>query len=418
MSEMSASEILVGNDSVEPIFQTDAPSGTYQFLKGLVQARKQAGRKGFGVLLDLIRLSVAKRRVYDPERYFHFRLFEYGSSRSDEMKAFLDHRDRSDMNTDANYLALKDHAVDQKQYLEAVLRDAGVAVVHTQAILRSSGHACGKILTSTDQAQRFLRTEAKYPAFGKPVDGSMSMGAANLECYLPQEDALQLSDGRQVPLEKFVEEALGHYGEYGYMIQTRLSQHPDLQAVVGDSISCVRVVSHRNDDGIRNLYAVWKISAQNSVADNIWREGNLCAAVDVVTGEVLRCRSGEGVDCQDIEQHPITGVPIVGLRLPDWNRVLEIVKDASTLMSYTDLIGWDVAMTDRGPVIVEGNTNPEHGLYQLANQEGLLSTDFGRDLITYGKAKRSQQLAKAKATIRKERDQHTKHIIKQGFSLD
>ncbi|MGI9324815.1 MAG: sugar-transfer associated ATP-grasp domain-containing protein [Pseudomonadales bacterium] len=404
--------------AVEPILDTEPPPGSHQFLKGIVQARKQAGRKATGVLWDLIRLSIARRRIFNPERYFHFRLFEYGSKQRASMDAFVDHQQRHSINQNSNCETHKDHAINHKQYLETILRESGMPVVRTQAILRSEGLSIGKIHAGKNAAMNYLRSDTNYPAFGKPVDGSLSLGVASIDNYDAASDSLLLSSGRRAAVTQFVDEAIEHYGDYGYLIQSRLKQQAELESAVGRAISCVRIVTLRDSASPKALYAVWKISAESSAADNIWREGNLCAAVDLETGRVTRCRGGEGVDCVEHELHPVTGAQLIGMRLPFWKEVLAVAQNASEIMSYTDIIGWDIAITDDGPVIVEGNTNPDHGLYQFANQQGLLETEFGEALVGSGKSKRKAVEAKAKAKTKRELRQQRKHIMEQGFKLD
>jgi hypothetical protein len=43
--------------------------------------------------------------------------------------------------------------------------------------------------------------------------------------------------------------------------------------------------------------------------------------------------------------------------LPDWNNVLQYIKVAHRACPNFVFVGWDVAFTDCGPIILEGNAN-------------------------------------------------------------
>ena len=56
--------------------------------------------------------------------------------------------------------------------------------------------------------------------------------------------------------------------------------------------------------------------------------------------------------------HPVTGVAFKGFQIPFWVETIEMMKKAVPEASYISNIGWDVAITNSGPVIVEANTIP------------------------------------------------------------
>ena len=63
--------------------------------------------------------------------------------------------------------------------------------------------------------------------------------------------------------------------------------------------------------------------------------------------------------------HPYTGSPIQGFQVPQWQEAMDMVKQAATMVPEMGYVGWDVAFSDKGPVLVEGNNFPGHDIYQL-----------------------------------------------------
>jgi D-alanine-D-alanine ligase-like ATP-grasp enzyme len=46
------------------------------------------------------------------------------------------------------------------------------------------------------------------------------------------------------------------------------------------------------------------------------------------------------------------------------------------MLPEAGVIGWDVAISPDGPLIIECNTNPFHTLYQMAHRRGVRNPDF------------------------------------------
>ncbi len=77
-----------------------------------------------------------------------------------------------------------------------------------------------------------------------------------------------------------------------------------------------------------------------------------------------------------LDAHPITGAPITGRVLPDWPLMLETVLKAHLAFADRPFIGWDVALTDRGIVIVEGNAAADTDIVQRCCRSPLGDTRF------------------------------------------
>ena len=69
--------------------------------------------------------------------------------------------------------------------------------------------------------------------------------------------------------------------------------------------------------------------------------------------------------------HPDTGTKIKGKKLPFIPEAREMVKKAALLVPQVRYVGWDVAITQDGPVLIEGNFYPSYGLtqYYLLNPD-------------------------------------------------
>lgn len=106
--------------------------------------------------------------------------------------------------------------------------------------------------------------------------------------------------------------------------------------------------------------------------------GGIYAAVDVETGIILS--PAANFAGERFLKHPTTGVTILGYQIPQWDKVHELVREANKLAPDMVLIGYDVAITPDGPVLVEGNDNPGSQMMQSAIPRG--QKKIWRDALT------------------------------------
>lgn len=82
--------------------------------------------------------------------------------------------------------------------------------------------------------------------------------------------------------------------------------------------------------------------------------GGIIATVDPNTGIVI---NNGWVENQEVEfsHHLQTKKRIIGYEIPDWDKVVELCKEASKLVPECKYIGFDLAQTRSGWIIIEGN---------------------------------------------------------------
>jgi hypothetical protein len=156
----------------------------------------------------------------------------------------------------------------------------------------------------------------------------------------------------------------------GYnMVEEFIIQHEHLTKLSNSGLNTVRIITQLNaHDQVEHLGPTLRITV-NCQVDNM-AMGNIAAPIDTKTGIV----NSEGV-YQDIEKgnekyHPITGESILGFQVPFWEEVLLITSEAALFNKKNRSIGWDVAITNEGPSLLEGNHNWCKLLWQLPLKEG------------------------------------------------
>jgi len=73
----------------------------------------------------------------------------------------------------------------------------------------------------------------------------------------------------------------------------------------------------------------------------------------------------------EFESHPDTKHRITGSQLPFWREILQTSLDAQASLPEFRTVGWDVAASSRGVLLVEANASYDMSILQIAHRRGL-----------------------------------------------
>ena len=96
-------------------------------------------------------------------------------------------------------------------------------------------------------------------------------------------------------------------------------------------------------------------------------QGAIGAGIDIATGRTLTAVWRNAI----VSEHPDTGNPVTGVKIPNWEKLLKIAAQCNELTGL-GYIGVDLVLDkDKGPLILEINARPGLNI-QIANRSGLL----------------------------------------------
>ena len=95
----------------------------------------------------------------------------------------------------------------------------------------------------------------------------------------------------------------------------------------------------------------------NGIVEEYICQDALTSLVDIRTGKVLTDAVDQN-EMVDYQTHPVTGAAFRGVQLRYWEETIAMLRRAVPLASKISNIGWDVTMTEEGPVLIEANTIP------------------------------------------------------------
>lgn len=161
-----------------------------------------------------------------------------------------------------------------------------------------------------------------------------------------------------------------------WIVQAVVRPHRDLAGIMPSALGTIRAVTYESRLGPEIVLAALRIPVDGSVTDNFsgGRSGNLVAPIDPASGRVgtaRRSRSRHWPTMESVSRHPDTGWPIEGMTIPAWHAVTELLLRAQKLTPQFRSAGWDIAVTDEGPLIVEVNPGYDIDLLQVAQGRGI-----------------------------------------------
>ncbi|HET8701838.1 MAG TPA: sugar-transfer associated ATP-grasp domain-containing protein [Nitrococcus sp.] len=219
----------------------------------------------------------------------------------------------------------------------------------------------------------------RFDLFFKPLTGAGGRGA---ERWNYEKSGLyRSSDGMRRNEAELLDHLRALSERKRYIVRPRCVNRAEISDLGNGALSTVRVMTCRNEcDECEVTTAVFRMAqGETAVVDN-FHAGGIVAPVDIHTGVL-----GYGIDggklgggARRFERHPDTGGRIAGRRLPCWQEVLDLARSAHA-KAFADQItvGWDIALTDDGPKLVEGNKGPCVDLLQRPHGSPLGTSRFG-----------------------------------------
>lgn len=185
----------------------------------------------------------------------------------------------------------------------------------------------------------------------KPVDG------------LAGTDVKKMSiDDIETP-EKFYE----YLKEKNMFIEEFVIQDSEWGKICPHSVNTIRAMTRIIDGKAELFYAAARIGNGKAVVDN-FHQGGVGVRIDMDNGMLL----GDAIskDLEKLEKHSATGVKFDGFKIPYWNDIKNMVCEAAMVNPDVKVVGWDVAISNKGPLLIEANRRPGFDLVQVLEDKG------------------------------------------------
>lgn len=148
-----------------------------------------------------------------------------------------------------------------------------------------------------------------------------------------------------------------------FLLEEPIIQHDEVNKLHPCSINTIRMVTVYNKEKKQGKVAVAYFRIGNGKCVDNFNSGGMVVPIDKKTGTILYPAQDKAGNLY--YNHPLTNTPIVGYKIPDFDKAISLAEELSCIIPEMGVVGWDIAITPKGPVVVEGNEFPGHDIYQL-----------------------------------------------------
>lgn len=208
------------------------------------------------------------------------------------------------------------------------------------------------IVPAADNYEEYLEFLDKHAVFmSKPYDGLAGQ-------EVKKEYTENIADKKA-----YFENAIANR----YFFEELVIQHKDMNVLCPTSVNTMRMMTFNDHGNPRIIWLGLRVGNGVNAVDNFHAQG-MAANIDIETGKLI----GEAVDKElnKYSEHPTTHVKFDGFQIPYFQEAKQMVLEASKESDKILVVGWDVAISENGPLIIEGNRRPGFDLVQVVSGRG------------------------------------------------
>ena len=265
-----------------------------------------------------------------------------------------------------------DGSINDKTAFAVRCREEGIRTIPSVATFSGSGVEWGAAAADGQLPPRDL--------FGKPAFSVGGGGGA--ERWWWDGDRYRSEDGELYDPPALVHLLRERSVDVPYLLQPRLVNVPSLQPLCENTLGTVRAITVSvSGESPVHVGSLLRIPLRDTPIDN-FSAGGVAAPVGAETGRLGPAVS-KALDLAagDHAVHPRTGHPIAGVALPQWEEVVDVAVRAHGVYPGLPIVGWDIAVSTDGVVLVEGNSNPSILTAQQVGRRPLGSTAYPRAML-------------------------------------
>ena len=217
-----------------------------------------------------------------------------------------------------------------------------------------------EIDTQQDTIQQLKQLFSRdMDAFCKPSSGQLGNGIFALKI----QNSKIYADGKLIDIDKLIEILLSA----NYLVQKRIYQHSIMNKLCDSTINSIRMQTVMTKDGVVVPFgAGLRIGRKGSSVDN-WAKGGVFVGIDMEKGKLMEMGFLKPQYGASTKEHPDTHFVFKGFEIPYYKEAEQMAKELHKRLYRCHSVGWDIAITEDGPMFIEGNGLWEISLIQAAH---------------------------------------------------
>ena len=304
--------------------------------------------KRLSVLFDIVSLYWGKGISF--REYYNMEFEKQPTSFRDSFLGFSEERHYLQVLNPIKYYELSYN----KYLTHKVLEDTGVRTAELYCLYQPDGLVCGssEIANDVKGICRILKEKQVSSCVIKEPEGSHGSGVTVIKHieYTDDNAVMTRFDDSTVMLSDRLKKT-------PLIFESLVKQTKQFADFNDSSVNTVRFMTLLHPNGDAEVIYTWiRIGRPGRCVDNAGDGGNLDARINPETGEIQFVKQFDGWrNMKEIDVHPDNGHQLNGVIIQNWNAIKEEIIRYQQAFPYCRAAGWDIAITDDGPVVLEIN---------------------------------------------------------------
>lgn len=191
----------------------------------------------------------------------------------------------------------------------------------------------------------YLFLQGKHSVIAKPVDQACGR---NVEKIVLE----NISDTKALYYSLISKEQ--------FLVEDCIIQHKKMSELYPKAVNTLRIVTINKNNNVNIMFRSIRMGNSGNIVDN-FNHGGLFTTID--KDGIIRKPAVDKKGNMHTK-HPYSNANIINFEIPLFKEAIEYVKNLASSIPEVDYVGWDIAITEKGPVVVEANPFPGHDIYQ------------------------------------------------------
>lgn len=293
-----------------------------------------------------------------PDSYFRFGMFLKEYKDKNKMKSFVPQGAyyRYSVCQDPRFNIL----IDDKIIFHDLMTQYGLPVPIRYFTFRGGEFRQGADLITDIEVDSILKSISDERIFVKRFTGGAASGVS---IFTKKEKGVYVDKDGDIVNAAMIRKK---YANQDFFFEKQIIQEPVLSQFNPDTVNTIRVLTYKN----KVISATVRFGSKGEYVDNVSANG-VAVSLDIETGVLGDYGMKMYSTIEHFYEHPTSHLKFLNTKVTQWFEVKRLVEKTLKYMPYYKSVGFDVATTENGPVILEISNGAGINLSQTGKEYGL-----------------------------------------------
>ena len=233
-------------------------------------------------------------------------------------------------------------------------------------IINGNLYSSQMVRCTFNQVQHEIADNLYEKLFVKPAWGGGSKG---IHIFHKNDSGIYTTHQNMIFDENFLS-SIGRTKDY--ILQPGVVQDQGISKIYPKSVNTCRIITENYEGVSHAVCGVLRLGRGQNEVDNA-SAGGIFLKIDMKSGTVGD--EAMSYDYEKFSEHPDTRFVFHDFKISGWDKILKVATESADKLPFFTHLGWDIALTESGPIAIETNLNP--GIEVLQIPYGGLREKFG-----------------------------------------